>query len=213
MSSIVESVEQDRAALEGMMNDLLKRIGDIQIGNKEQFPFGWRKSAKGRTVWRLLEEVMSQNLETRYSDLGMTNFQPAESEVGVYDFKFSLSGKRDVYTNVKSSIVNRKRSKDDISKARLLEQFFSEDPDRTILIATVEIDFLDSMALRLQKCSVVPVAWLPDIYVNPSNNGNLQSSYYKDIDSAVRRTGKEFLKVLRKEIAVADAKRAKKRSR
>jgi hypothetical protein len=56
------------------------------------------------------------------------------------------------------------------------------------------IEFTEAMAVHLQSCSVIPVSWIPDIYVNPSNNGNLQSSKYKDIDLAIRRTNQEFLK-------------------
>ncbi len=33
-------------------------------------PFGWRKAAKGRIVWRIIEEVISQNLETHAKELG-----------------------------------------------------------------------------------------------------------------------------------------------
>gem|GEM_PF-5912452 len=29
------------------------------------------------------------------------------------------------------------------------------------------------MTINIEKCVVSPVAWIPDIYINPSNNGNL----------------------------------------
>lgn len=66
------------------------------------------------------------------------------------------------------------------------------------------------MQFRLDRCIVMPVMWLPDIYVNPSNNANLQSSKYKSLDEAVRRSGLEFLGLLREAIAVADTKKSNK---
>ena len=102
-------------------------------------------------------------------------------------------------------------NKDDISKARALEEFFSADLDRVLLIATFELEFLSNMMLRLKKCTVVPVMWLPDIYVNPSNNGNLQSSKYKNLTESIRRKGVDFLEILRREIDLADDKREAKR--
>ena len=52
------------------------------------------------------------------------------------------------------------------------------------------------MTIELTKSVVFPAAWIPDIYVNPSNNGNLQSAYYKDIRDAVKRTNREFIPLL-----------------
>ncbi|KHD05206.2 hypothetical protein PN36_20285 [Candidatus Thiomargarita nelsonii] len=66
------------------------------------------------------------------------------------------------------------------------------------------------MAVRLQSSSVIPVSWIPDIYVNPSNNGNLQSSKYKDIDLAIRRTNQEFLIEFLKAYDIALEKRRRK---
>jgi hypothetical protein len=53
---------------------------------------------------------------------------------------------------------------------------------------------------------------LPDIYVNPSNNGNLQSSKYKDFSSAVPRSQAEFMALLRTEWSNAMTKRNSRRS-
>ena len=55
-----------------------------------------------------------------------------------------------------------------------------------------------------------PTSWIPDIYVNPSNNGNLQSSKYKDIANAVRRTPEKFLEELKKANEIAIAKKNSK---
>ena len=52
------------------------------------------------------------------------------------------------------------------------------------------------MTIGLDDCIVFPTAWIPDVYVNPSNNGNLQSSMYKRIETAIKRTPQEFLKCL-----------------
>ncbi len=143
--------------------------------------------------------------------MGFQSFSPATSEVGVYDFIFSLDGQERVFVNIKSAIKGERLSKDDISKARKLEEFFSADATRILLIATFEIEFLANMTLQINKCTVLPVMWIPDIYVNPSNNANLQSSRYKSIQTATQRTGLEFLELLRSEIQKADEKGAAKR--
>ncbi len=48
------------------------------------------------------------------------------------------------------------------------------------------------MTIEINKATVFPVAWIKDIYVNPSNNGNLQSAYYKDISDAAKRSMPEL---------------------
>ena len=67
------------------------------------------------------------------------------------------------------------------------------------------------MTIGLEKCIVFPTAWIPDVYVNPSNNGNLQSSKYKDLAGAIRRTPQEFLKCLTEANEVALEKKKKKK--
>ena len=54
-------------------------------------------------------------------------------------------------------------------------------------------------------------AWIPDVYINPSNNGNLQSSKYKDLTTATKRTNAEFFEVLKSEMEVARKKKAEKK--
>ena len=77
------------------------------------------------------------------------------------------------------------------------------------MIATFLIRFNADMSVELTKAIVMPVAWIPDIYVNPSNNGNLQSSYAKDLDKVVKRTNAEFIVELSKAIKIADKKKKK----
>ena len=79
-------VEAERSYLEEKLNVLIKNIGDIPIANTKIMPYGWRKAAKGRTVWRIVEEVISQGLESQVAALGFDSVHPADSEVGVYDF-------------------------------------------------------------------------------------------------------------------------------
>lgn len=55
--SIIEA-ENLHAKLQTSLTKLVGLIGKIQIGTKEQFPYGWGNAAKGRTVWRILEEVI-----------------------------------------------------------------------------------------------------------------------------------------------------------
>lgn len=204
----IEYIEHCRSQLLSSMNTLLTKIGDIPIGDSSQFPYGWRKAAKGRTVWRLVEESISQNLELRASKLGMKDFAPASSEVGVFDFRFRFEDTGPIYVNIKSAVENGRANKDDISKAVSLEEFIRTNPGSVLLIATVGISFSsDPMAIRFPNCYVLPVTWLPDIYVNPSNNGNLQSSKYKSTDTAIRRTNNQFLQSLQEQILVARKKK------
>jgi hypothetical protein len=211
MQSEIVEVEKHRAALEKCLKHLLVGIGEVQIGKAGQFPYGWRKAAKGRTVWRLLEEVISQNLEAQADRLGIRDFTPASSEVGVYDFSFRFDDSKTIYVNIKSAVQGGRVNKDDISKADKLVAFFENTHEVTLFIATIEIRFLvDPIRLALTNCYVVPVAWLPDVYVNPSNNGNLQSSKYKDLASASRRRRSEFVAILRHQLEVARGKRVKK---
>lgn len=207
---LIENVEIERKHLENALNELVKSIGAIPIANKEIMPFGWRKSAKGRTVWRILEEIISQNLELKGKNLGFENVKPAESEVGVYDFKFIYKDGRESFVNIKSSVKDGKQSKDDISKATGLIDFYEYNTDNNLYIATFVIAFNDNMTITIERCIVCPVAWIPDIYVNPSNNGNMQSSMYKHLELAIKRTNKEFLIEFKKAFEIAKQKKKAK---
>ena len=205
------SVETERKYLEEKLNLLIRNIGDIPIANPRIMPFGWRKAAKGRTVWRIVEEVISQGLESQAKQLGFDDVHPADSEVGVYDFRFCYDGNKESYVNIKSSVKGGRTNKDDISKAEGLIDFYREKPNANLYVATFVISFKPDMTIGLEKCIVFPTAWIPDIYVNPSNNGNLQSSMYKDLGRAVKRTPADFLQCLIRENEIASAKRAAKR--
>lgn len=207
----IEDAELHRQALEVCLRRLIAKIGEVPIGVPGQLPYGWRKAGKGRTVWRILEEIISQNLENSAEELGLHDFQPASSEVGVYDFSFRFADSKPIFVNIKSAVHGRAPSKDDVSKADKLIQFFENTPELTLFIATVEIAFLvDPVRIELKNCYVVPTAWLPDIYVNPSNNANLQSSRYKDLDSCTRRTRDEFIVLLKQKLEEARTKRSLK---
>ena len=211
MPNEIEDAELHRRRLEDALRTLIRNIGEVPIGVYGQFPFGWRKAGKGRTVWRILEELISQNLESQAARLKLHDFRPADSEVGVYDFSFCFDDSKPIFVNIKSAVRGRSASKDDISKADKLISFFESTPELTLFIATIEIDFhVDPLRIELANCYVVPTAWLPDLYVNPSNNANLQSSKYKDIDSSVRRTRVEFISLLKDKLEDARAKRLKK---
>jgi len=211
MTKTTKDIRTSLNLLNKVLSSLVEDLGDIPIGDEGHFPFGWRKSAKGRTVWRLIEEAISQNLEISAEKLGLIDFSPASSEVGVYDFSYSHDGKQKSYVNIKSAVQGARKNKDDVSKAIKLKSFLEENPDAILLIASIEIAFSEKpMRVSLERCYIVPITWLPDIYVNPSNNGNLQSSKYKDFDLCIERTNQEFLEVLSSEIEVAKMKKAKK---
>ena len=63
------------------------------------------------------------------------------------------------------------------------------------------------MTIEIDHATVFPIVWIPDIYVNPSNNGNLQSAYYKDLKDAVKRTNEEFHPLFLSALAFAKSKR------
>ena len=209
MNTITE-IEAQRATLETSLGRLIRKIGPIQIGSVRQFPFGWRKSAKGRTVWRIVEEVITQNLELYHSEFGFKKVEPNPSEVGVYDMRCEYELLPPMYINIKSAVVGGGNSKDDISKGEGLASFYEEDPNRDFYVATFFISFNPNMSIEIVKVSVFPIAWIPDIYVNPSNNGNLQSSHYKDLSEAVYRTNKEFIPLLQEALNVARIKKKEK---
>lgn len=205
----MSNVEQLRKELEKSLNQLCEDIGVIRIGNPKQFPFGWRKAAKGRTVWRIVEEIISQNLENNKEKYNLDSLFSAESEVGVYDFYGKLkSNHQGFYVNVKSAVNGAKVSKDDISKADKLLNFLENSHDE-LFIATFVIEFNNDLTISLNKCIVMPITWVPDVYVNPSNNGNLQSSKCKSIETWVKRSKEDFIKLLQEEIEVAKRKKMK----
>ena len=207
-----EEVEAQRLALQNALKKVGESIGKVTIGKKSQFPYGWRKAAKGRTVWRILEEAVSQNLEKNKEKFGFQSVTPADSEVGIYDFKGKIEATEDeFYVNIKSAVAGKKASKDDISKADKISTFLKDNPSANLYIATFIIDFDDDdMGVIIKDAVVAPISWIPDVYVNPSNNGNLQSSKCKELDSLIKRTNSDFVKILDKEIQNSHAKKTRK---
>lgn len=208
----IQRTEHNRSTLAAALTKLKNSIGPILIGNDDQFPYGWQKAAKGRTVWRIIEEIINQSLAKNHKKHSIAEFKPADSEVGVYDFQMRLDGEVDeVYVNIKSSVDGVKSSKDDISKAVGLLDFYDKYPTKELFIATFTLKFSEKpMSVEIVNIYVMPTAWLPDIYVNPSNNGNLQSSQYKEIANAVKRTNAEFIAELKIAAAIALKKKERK---
>jgi hypothetical protein len=207
----IQETEQIRSRLEQVLTTLIKRIGAIKIGNTKQFPYGWRKAAKGRTVWRILEEAINQNLEIMHKEFGISTMETSDSEVSIYDSHLRFENSAiDIFINIKSAMANGRTNKDDISKAIGLDAFFTDNIERQLFICTFVINFLDDMTIEFVKCYVMPIAWLPDIYVNPSNNGNLQSSKYKETALATKRTNQQFLQELKDEMKIAQKKKEAK---
>ena len=86
----IEEIDNLRIGLQESFDSLVESIKKVQIGNRDQFPFGWRNSAKGRTVWRILEEIITQNLEKDHKKFKLKSIIPSTSEVSVYDFECKL---------------------------------------------------------------------------------------------------------------------------
>jgi hypothetical protein len=212
----MNEIEILRSTLETNLHKFATEIGKVQIGNKTQFPYGWRNAAKGRTVWRILEEIVIQNLQFRASELGFDKVEFSTSEISVFDFRCKMTDTDIfVYVNIKSALLGGESNKDDLSKPQGLIDFFAENIDKNLFIATFFIIFneTEDISIQLSKVTVFPIAWIPDIYVNPSNNGNLQSSKYKDISNAVKRTNQEFVDLLKVEILNANEKKRNKNSK
>lgn len=207
----IQVVEKERLFLEKCLQNLIQDIGPIPIGNKNIMPLGWRKAAKGRTVWRIIEEIISQNLETKYKDYGFESVSTSTSEVSVYDFQFKHPDGEHSFVNIKSSVLNGRINKDDISKSSGLKSFYNDNPNANLYIATFVLEFLEDLTILIKDTIVFPVSWIPDLYVNPSNNGNLQSSKVKNIMNKIPRTNEEFLLELDKAIIIAENKRKNKK--
>ena len=209
----IEKANEFCAHLKKAMDDLLDSIGPISISNKKQMPFGWRKAAKGRTVWRLVEEIVSQNLEVKSKEISLLEFEPAPTEVGVYDFKYKSECGNDVYVNIKSAVKGGRTNKDDISKAIPLYDFVKANSPCFLMVATIELNFVEKEHLGIEFANsyVMPTLWLPDLYVNPSNNGNLQSSKYKSLETAVPRDTDTFMSAMAEQIEIAKQKKEAKR--
>lgn len=206
-----EQIESIQQKLQKSFDLLVSKVSKIQIGTKEQFPLGWRKAAKGRTVWRILEELITQNLEQHHKEFGLESITPSESEVSVFDFECTLEGvDRPIYINIKSAVIGGKKNKDDISKAIGLQEFYAEDLTKSFFIGTFFLKFNDDMSIEIERATVFPIAWIPDIYVNPSNNGNLQSAYFKDIKDAIKRSSDEFHKLFTAAISYSQSKKGAK---
>lgn len=124
----------------------------------------------------------------------------------MYDLRCNY-GNDHVYINIKSAVEGGKRQKDDISKANGLKQFYLENPFGNFFISTFYIRFNPNMTIEITDVIVFPIVWIPDIYINPSNNGNLQSAYYKDLSYAIKRTNEEFLALFEKEYVNASNKK------
>ncbi len=207
----LDKVERYCVRLRAALNKLCRGLGPIRIGHKKQFPDGWGKAAKGRTVWRIVEEAINQNLKRKRRALGFAQVSPSKLEASIFDVEVRFA--EDLHTlhlNFKAAVAGRETEKGDISKAEKLIGFFGGDATRQLFIVTFVIAFHDNMTIEMKKCLVTPIAWLPDIYVNPSNNGNLQCRQPKTLKSATRRTNAKFIKALRSEMENADAKRKTK---
>ena len=191
-----EQIDELRSGLQKSFDLLVSKISKIQIGTKDQFPYGWRKAAKGRTVWRILEELITQNLEKYHKEFNLQSINPSTSEVSVYDFECKIKGNNiPAYINIKSAVLGGKKNKDDISKGIGLKEFYANDVNKSFFVCTFFIKFNDDMTIEIDHAIVFPIAWIKDIYINPSNNGNLQSAYYKDLSYAVKRSNEEFHKL------------------
>lgn len=209
----MNKIEQTRQELETILKKVCQDIGPITIGSATLFPYGWRKAAKGRTVWRIVEEIIAQRLEYYQAQYNIQELHAANSEVGVFDFHGKLNScpTTHFFVNIKSAVSGAKTTKDDISKADKLLTFLQESQKSdSLFVATFIINFDTNFTISITDCLVMPIEWVPDIYVNPSNNGNLQSAKCKAPNSWIHRSKEDFILLLSDEIQVAIQKKQKK---
>lgn len=193
--------------LRGLLDRVSKQIGPIKIGNATQFPDGWGNAAKGRTVWRIIEEAINQNLKKKCTRLGLNKVCPSKVEISIYDVAVRFKcDPQVIHLNFKTAVAGRETKKGDISKAKSVLRFFKEDLSRQLFIVTFPIVFGKRMTIEIKNCRVTPMAWLPDIYVNPSNNGNLQCKHPSDLKQVKKRTNAQFVAELKKAMRTARKK-------
>jgi hypothetical protein len=196
--------------LASSLNKLLRRIRRIQIGTPKQFPDGWGRAAKGRTVWRIVEEAVVQNLKKHRASLGLAVAEVAPREVDIYDVKIRFKNSTiELFLNLKTYAAGLETKKGDISKAKRIIEFFDQDVARQLFIVRLVIRFSADMCIEIKECLVVPITWLPDIDVNYHNH-NLQCRQPKTLGGVTRRTNSKFVAALQHAIRIADAKRQKK---
>ena len=129
-----KQIEVLREGLQESFDLLVEKINKIQIGTKEQFPYGWRNAGKGRTVWRILEEIITQNLEKDHTNFKLQSITPSDSEVSVFDFDCKLIGNNTpIYINIKSAVLGGRKNKDDISKGIGLRDFYCRGCKQNVL--------------------------------------------------------------------------------
>ncbi len=206
----VEEIEKLQSSLQNSFDLLVEKINKVQIGTKKQFPYGWGNAAKGRTVWRIVEELVTQNLKKHYLDFNLKEITVSNSEVSIFDFECKLKDNNTpIFINIKSAVLDGVNNRDDISKGTGLKEFYKDDINKNFFIGTFFIKFNTDMTIEIDHVTIFPIVWLKDIYINPSNNGNLQSAYCKNIDYAEKRSNADFHAIFLQELEFAELKKGK----
>jgi hypothetical protein len=166
----------------------------LPIGGPEHFPDGWQRAAKGRTVWRIAELAVLQNLKRIAESEGLVDFTQAETETHPFDFHCRIARVGETQVNLKTYTDRaRKGGNEDVSKALRLLDFMQSYPEVVLLLASVKIEFHDDpFGIQIGQPSVVPLAWLGDIYVNGSSNKNLMTASARRPDACIERSHAEF---------------------
>ena len=99
--------------------------------------------------------------------------------------------------NIKVNNVERDSGRNDISKAPALVTFYSTNGDVILLDVVIRIKFENTkIYLNVADVIVFNVAWIPDVYVNPSNH-HLQAEYST---RKIERTTREFIELLKNQL-------------
>lgn len=203
-------IKQDFAAMNKIrtaIKEVLKKIGKIQILDECLAPEGLKPLA--RSVSWLVEQVVVQNLRKYKAEFGIEYVRDPPSNVSLYDCAIKFNDRAKIYyTNIKTSSVDAKKGKDDISKADKLIKLYEADSKYALFVAVVKIIFKNTTLILHHPNNLIifNVSWIPDIYCNPRNN-NLQSKDYAQISF---RSNADFVTAIKKEYATSLKKKKSK---
>lgn len=115
-----------RVKLQESFDKLIGLLGKVQMGSKEQLPYGWGNLNKGRIIPSVLKEIIVQNVEKNHLKIGVSKMSPSASQYNK-DWLIELEGEeKSVYINFRTQEVKRKSRKKNSSDADYFSQFYDE---------------------------------------------------------------------------------------
>jgi hypothetical protein len=186
---------EDIKKIKASIDTILTKIKTFQIIDSEVVPEGIKPIA--RSVSWLVEQVIVQNLRANKSELNLEYVNDPPNNVSQYDCILKYrDDPKEYHVNLKTSLVSTTSSgRFDISKGPKLLNWYEENPNLILIIATIKVD-IRGCKLYLADSVVFNVAWIDLIYYNRANH-NLQSS----ADGSPRmRSNQEFVRLLKEKV-------------